>query len=692
MDKQFIKHKTYPDDTLNYAPTVCFRKQFIAEEKGNYTLSFCALGIGYCYINGQRISDDLFLSPVSDYRKTLWYNTYDVTPLIKEGENEIFMEVGNGFYNEGIETVWGHHKAAWRGQPTICLSLCVNDKEIVKADESWQSTLSKRTVYNQLRSGEHFDARIQEESDWQAAELNKQPLQGVLRLCDCQPITEKERLVPISIQKSKRGWIFDFGKNISGYAEIAIQEDSGVEVTLAYAEELNEDGELELNGLDIYQQAPFQVDKLICNGEKVVWKPQFTYHGFRYVEVVGLQKKPTMSLLTAIFTCQKVERTAEFSCSDEGLNKLYEAGMLSTQCNMFYSLTDCPTREKLGWTNDAQASLPQLMFNFDSHKLLKKWLIDICETQNAEGDLAGIAPSPDWGYGDGPVCNGIIFVLPYLLKKYYGDEETVKQALPYMKKYYAYLKASMGKTWLGDWTGATNLETPIPFIEDIYWFMFSAILCQLGEDYVEENQQAKKKLETYIQDGKCTVDTQTAISALIVLGIGDKGHLGQQLVERIVKDDTHLHCGMFGVQFLYKALDVIGQGDLAYALIMNKTAPSFYDWLQRGATTLWETFDESAKTKSKNHHMFSNVIYFLTESICGVRWHTKNVFEIKPSFLSILSFAKCERKTKEGKIAVVWERTENGIVLKITATGDITARYCMDEIYNEEKVFLINRV
>ena len=689
MKKQFIKHKTYPEDNLHYAPTVCFRKRFIIDKKGEYTLSFCALGMGYCYINGQRITQDLFLSPVSDYRKTLWYNVYDVTAFIQEGENEIFVEVGNGFYNEGIETVWGHHKAAWRGQPTVCLSLCVDGVEIVATDESWQSTLSKRTIYNQLRSGEYFDSRIKEESDWQPAELNTVQPQGRLRLCDCQPIVEAERLSAVAIHQSKRGWIFDFGKNISGYAEISIQAESGVEITLAYAEEIDANGELQLNGLEIYQQAPFQVDKLICNGERVVWKPQFTYHGFRYVEVLGLQNEPTMSLLTAIFTRQSLNRRSEFLCSDDGLNKVYAAGILATQCNMFYSLTDCPTREKLGWTNDAQASLPQIMFNFDSHKLLKKWLVDICETQNAEGDLAGIAPSPDWGYGHGPVCNGIVFVLPYLLKKYYGDEQAVAYALPFMKKYYAYYETHLGASWLGDWTGATNLETPISFIEQVYMFMFSAIFHQLGENYAEQETQAKVSLEKYLVDDRCSIDTQSAISALIVLRIGDKATLAQQLVERIAKDNNHLHCGMFGVQFLYKALTMIGRADLAYKLIMNKTAPSFYDWLSRGATTLWETFDETAKTKSKNHHMFSNVLYFLTEGICGICWRSKNVFEIVPSFISTLNFAKCNRKTETGELSVEWKRTENGVVLKIQTSGDLTAIYKLEKIYNGEKTFLI---
>ena len=689
MRKNFICHNIYPQDNLTYAPTVCFCKKFYVEKTEKTILSFCALGIGYCYLNGKRICGDLFLSPVADYRKTLWYNVYDVTHLMQNGENELFVEVGNGFYNEGIETAWGHHKAEWRGNPTISLSLCVNGEEILTTDDSWESTLSKRTVYNQLRSGEYFDSRVKEESDWQAAVYNLQPPKGEFRLCDCQPIVEAERIVPISIHKSKNGWVFDFGKNISGYAEISIVEESGAEITLAYAEEIDEQKELKLNGLDNYQKAPFQTDKLICNGEKVVWKPQFTYHGFRYVEVQGLQNKATVSLLTAIFTCQAVGKIADFSCSDETLNKLYAAGILATQNNMFYSLTDCPTREKLGWTNDAQATCQQFMFNFDSEKLLKKWLRDICETQNAEGNLAGIAPSPDWGYEYGPVCNGIVFVLPYLLKKYYDDDSSVKYALPYMKKYYDYFITHLGTSTLRDWTGAGHLGTPLAFIEKAYALMFTSIFNRLGENYAVEERTARTALQKYIENERCTVDEQTAISTLIVLDVGNKEKLGKQLVERIAKDENHLHCGMFGIQFLYKALTEIGRADLAYEMIMNKTAPSFYNWLSRGATTLWETFNENAKTASKNHHMFSNLLYFFTEGICGIRWQSKNVFEIQPNFIPALSYAKANRRTKDGVIYVEWKRTENGIALKVETKGGTTAAYNAETIRNSERTFLI---
>ena len=398
MEKQFIKAKNYKEDGVSYAPSVCFRKKFALKKSGRYTLSVCALGFGYVTVNGEKVAEDLFLAPVSDYRKTLWVNEFDVTKLLKDGENEIFVEVGNGFFNEGIETVWGHYKAAWRGEPTLCLSLANDGKDVVKTGEDWEAALSTKTVFNELRSGEYFDARGGE-LHFENAVQNQTPPTGEFRLCDCEPILEAERILPTDISKSKDGWIFDFGKNISGYAELCACEEAGRELTLKYAEEIDETGELQINGLNVFQKAPFQTDKVICNGEKLVWKPKFTYHGFRFVEVIGLQNPPTEEMLTAIFIKQALERRGEFTCSDETLNKIYAAGIAATESNLFYSLTDCPTREKLGWTNDAQASLEQFLFNFGGEKLLKKWIVDICDTVNADGDLAGVAPSPDWGYG-----------------------------------------------------------------------------------------------------------------------------------------------------------------------------------------------------------------------------------------------------------------------------------------------------
>ena len=583
MRKQFITYKSYPQEPCN-APTVCFRKRFIINNVKNAKIKVCALGIGYFYINGKLISEDLFTAPVADYRKTLWYNEYDVSELLQEGENELFAEVGNGFYNENFVSGWKHHLAKWRDNPKLCVALYVNDELFLQTDSSWESALSHTTVYNQIRSGEYYDSRYEDVNkfDWKVAELDDNPPQGVLRRCDCQPIREFDRLTPIRIIKSENGWIFDFGRTISGYAEIDVCGESGQEITIKFAEEIR-GNELDLLHQDIYLKAPFQTDKVILNGKRVVWKPKYTYHGFRYAEVIGLKNSPNEKLLTAIFVHQAMDKIGHFECSDEILNKIYKAGIASVYSNSFYELTDCPTREKLGWLNDATASLEQIIFNFDAKDFLYKWFVDICDAMTNEGALPGIVPSPDWGYGYGPLCSSIIFLLPYFAFKYYGDKEFLFNALPYMRRYYAFQKENIGKSSLADWSGGFATNTPVVFVDVVYMYIFTRIFKLLDEmqglpvnkEIDADYKRWKEYLESRISYGKCSILEQSVIAALIILDIGDTEELGKQLVQIIEYWDGHMHVGMFGVQFLYRALTKIGRADLAYSMITNPTAPSF---------------------------------------------------------------------------------------------------------------------
>lgn len=698
MRKSFIKNSRYPMYALGIGPTVCFKKVFNVQEKGHFILEVCALGIGYCYLNGNLVHEDLFISPISDYRKTLWFNRYDITSLIKKGENELFVEVGNGFYNEGFESVWNHYKAKWRGEPTLSLSIYRDGQELIVTDESWISTLSKKTFYNELRSGEYFDSRVEVETGWQKAVINDDVPQGILRLCECEPIREMEYLPAVKYWKSKQGYIFDFGRNISGYVEIDITEENGREVILKHLEEIDENGELKDTGLSIYLKALFQTNKIICNGKRVVWKPRFSYHGFRYVEVIGLTHEPNLSLLTAFFVHQSVEQIADFSCSDETLNKIYKAGIASTKANMFYSLTDCPTREKLGWLNDAAASLEQIMFDFDAKKLLYKWFVDICDSINEKGAVSGVVPSPDWGYDHGVLCSSIVFLLPYMAYKYYGDKEFLLNALPHMRRIYANQKVNMRKSTLGDWGCGLGTHTPVIFVEITYMYIFTLIfkltdeLQGLPVDVDNEKDCARWKdfLEKQIDFGKCSILEQSAFAVLIMFELGDCESLGKQLMKVIDYWDGHIHAGMFGLQFLYKALTKMGRADLAYSMITNPTAPSFKVWMDEGATTLYETFEENPRTISKNHHLYSNVLYFFIEGICGLQWQAKNVFNVEPNYIPQLSYAKCQRVTQDGGVWVEWRKTETGVKLWIKTTGETVAFYGQERVENEEKVFVVS--
>ncbi|MBP5467598.1 MAG: family 78 glycoside hydrolase catalytic domain [Clostridia bacterium] len=680
------------------SPAVLLRKKFHLNKKnGRYTVKVCGLGYGVYYLNGIIITSDVLITPVSDYRKTLWYSEYDITSLIKDGENVFFAKLGNGFYNENFESAWHYNNVEWRTIPCLWAEIYENDKLVLMTDDSWKGRFDPATFYNQLRSGEYYDSRKElsaeninfDDVEWENACFAAKQPQGKLRLCFGPTIKECEKLYPTSVYKNINGIVFDFGRNISGYVEITVSGRSGDEITLSYAEEIYEDNTLKLNGLGIYYPSvPCQVDKFICNGKTTHWKPKFTYHGFRYVQVSGLTNETDIKDITALFVHQDIDRISDFYCSDESINKLYQAGIASTFSNMFYSLTDCPTREKLGWLNDAQASLGQIMLNFDCENFFKKWIVDIIDTMHSDGNISGIAPSPDWGYDYGVVTNAAIITIPYMLYKYKSDNLTIRDAFPYMDKYYKYHCNNIGNSNLGDWTGAKNLNTPVEFIDLTYAFIFSEILSKTakiaGADsniYQSNVKKYKSEIEKkYFNGGKCLIEEQTPLACAIVLNFGDREKISEQLINAVKNKDKHIACGMFGIQFLYKALFEINAADLWYEMILNKTAPSFKVWTDKGATTLFETFDESAKTISRNHHMFSNVIEEFITQILGIKVidAEKGRFEISPAVISKLNFAKGFIKIpyrKNATINVEWSTVSKERKIKITASGDIYVSY-----------------
>lgn len=693
----FISIQHNKERSLFDSPAFLFRKVF-SLNKGNskLTLKVCGLGYGVYYINGKEITSDKFITPVSDYRKTLWFSEYDVTDYCVEGGNVFYAKLGNGFFNENFESGWSHNKAEWRNDPCLWMELYQDDLCILKADNTFKACVDKATYYNQLRSGEYYDSQRElhaelvefDDSQWQNAVILGNSPQGTLRRCFGPTIKECAKFDPVAVLKNNDGYVFDFGYNISGYAEIVVCDDAGKAITLSYAEEINDDNSLKLNGLGIYYSSvPCQVDKLICNGQLVAWKPQFTYHGFRYVQVSGLSNIDVVKSITAYFVHQDVPQVSRFCCSDETINKIYEAGIRSTQSNMFYSLTDCPTREKLGWLNDTQASLGQIMYNFDCTEFFEKWYQDICDSMRINGNVAGIAPTPDWGYEYGVVTSGAVITLPYMLYKLKGDKKLLETALPYMEKHYGYHCNNIGKSMLGDWTGADNLSTPIEFIDLICAYMFSSIISNSKtalnlpcQNYVADIQKYKSLLlDKYFINGKCKLNEQTALSASIVLNLGNKDIVSQQLVQAIGEKGNHIACGMFGIQFLYKALFQIGRADLWLKVIENDTSPSFKIWMDNGATTLYETFDETARTISRNHHMFSNVIEEFITEILGIKVLNveKMQYTVSPAKIKAIEFAKGGIKLPQhnAEINVAWKNNERGREITVQVDGNVEVFY-----------------
>lgn len=696
---KFIKANT-PFVMEKSADAPIFRKKFSLDKiPPKATIYVCGLGFGYYRINGKKVSNDLFTAPISNYEKTLWYNVYDVTNLLKEGENVISVILGNGFFNESIPNVWNLHKADWRDNPKFILKLESDTQDLVVSDESWKCMPKSATICNELHLGETFDARLYDEnvfntdyddSMWEYAVIDSNPPKGTLRECKCEPIRECGIYNPVDIIKTTDDtFIYDFGQNISGYSRVKIKGESGHKITLYHTEAITADNKPDDRQASMYHYPTckkIQFDEIICSGKEITWSPMFTYHGFRYVEVSGIQS-PDEIEICSIFTHQDIKRRSHFDCSNQNLNKLFEMGIMSTYSNTFYAITDCPTREKLGWCNDSQSSAEQFLTNFEMENLLEKWLIDIYDAMKPSGQLPGIVPTPAWGYewGNGPVSEGILFEIPYRIYIHTGNIKPLINSIPYFERYLKFIDSKYGEEYgLDDWAGPepreewvkSSVVNAILQIKFIGVTILAKELACMDATALKAEYEEKKKayIEKYLdQSGRCRVNKQTAVAMTIFFDLyNDLEPLKLQLKELVEKENFHHTCGMVGLRYLYEALDICGLSEYSYKIITAKGYPSYMDWVESGSTTLYEMWDMNL---SQNHHMYSHFMSYLMKTAIGINILEPGYkkIEIKPVFFENLSYAKGHIDTPRGRVAVDWRKENDKIYLKVEIPETLSA-------------------
>ena len=716
----FIKpDEVFDPKDCSYAPML--RRRFSLKSKPKKaTLSVAGLGYGCYFLNEREVTEDRFIAPFGDYRKTVWYTTYDVTDKLCKGENIFAVMLGNGFYNEAIGTAWDFDLAEWRDLPKLILSLECDGEEILASDERWVYSMRSPVIFNQLREGEHFDARLYDadwkslgynDSDWRPVRIDDTPPSGVLRECSCEPIREICELAPVEIQKiGVKRFVYDFGRNISGYARLSVNQKSGDTIVLRFAEQIHEDGTPRFNDMDnphYFKRGEFARDVFICSEKPLKWKPHFTYHGFRYVEVQGLEdENARKEALTAIEVHQDIEARASFRCSDDLMTKLFLLGQRATLSNIFYMPTDCPTREKLGWMNDSQSSTDQFLTDFALEGVLTKWWQDILDAQTEDGMLPGIVPTPKWGYhwGNGPVSEGTLFEIPYRIYLHTGDDTLLKRGLPYFKKSLAYFDSRRDENGdilygLDDWAAPCAEEEKVgcAFINRVLYIkclgitLLAAERCGADTAALEKafTQEKKIAMERYLSaDGTCTIDKQTAVAMMIYFDLYDDiAPLSAQLARLVEEKAFHHECGMVGLRYLYIALNKAGLAEYAYKIITAKGFPSYRAWVEDGATTLYEYWDS---TTSKNHHMYSDFMSWMIKTVLGIAPQLDAPgfakAEITPFFFKDLDFAEGECNTVRGRIFVRWEREGQRIRLTVYAAKGIEAFLCGEKIPTGEKI------
>lgn len=671
-------------------------------------------GIGYNVplLNGQRIGDHLLDPAFTRYDKSVLYSTYDVSENIRPGENVLGVVLGNGWYNMFTKDVWGFDHAPWRNEPALLAQLEIifedGSKQIIVSDESWKVAPGP-IVFNSIRQGESYDAG-KETPGWDKAGFDDkrwyQPQEvggpaGKLKAQMIQPVKATEHLVPKTITQPQPGlYVFDLGKNIAGFAELKIEAPAGTEITLRYGERLSKDGRVDQQDIGQHVENHIvQTDKYICKGKGIeIWHPSFVYHGFQYIEVNGLPGKPGKETITGIILHTAMESAGSFDCSNKLFNSIQQAALNSYQSNFMGYPTDCPQREKNGWTGDAHLAAEMGLYNFKGQNAYTKWLGDIADEQRPSGEVPAIIPTSGWGYfwGNGPAWDNALILIPWYLYQYSGDQRILQQMYPHIKLYVDYLGTKADnhliKIGLGDWAPAKT-KTPAEVTSTAYYYVDAVLLSKMAgifgnaldqKKYTALANQIKEAFnkQYYHENGIYDQGSQTALACAIYQGLSDD-HLEKTvsaLVSAVKDRDDHLDCGILGTKYLLHALSDHGRSDVAYKIVNQRTFPGWGNWIEQGATTLWEQWDGS---ESHNHIMFGDVSAWFYKNLAGISPDSaqpgfKRIL-FQPYFSEDLTWVKAIHQSMYGEIAADWTRENNYIKYKITIPANTTGEIILPQ-------------
>ena len=672
------------------SPALEFRKDFLLDTLNNAKIKICGLGYFYLLINGKKVGDDVLSPLYSQYNKHVYFNEYDINSYLKLGKNTIAIILGDGFYNQTTHDTWNFYEAEFRDVPKLYLSITIDDKEVLTSDESFKSRISKTYYHSAVRTGEWYDARYEDgfekeeydDSSWDNS-VFVEPPKGVLLKNEMPLIKECETYKPTSTWKSVNGYILEFPYCMSGYVGFSLKSFRDNTLKIRYADRLTCDRELDQSNINPYvldTKEYFSTDIYTFKSNEVeTHKPLFVYHGFKYIEVVGLNEIDKDDF-TAYFVHTDLKKIGDFISSSEMLNWLYDAGVRSFLSNYHSIPTDCPHREKNGWTNDAWLSSNYSVILYDMKESYKKFIQDLVDTQNSEGNISNIAPNSKWGYvwGCGPSTAICLFYIPYVIYMETGSEELFNIIFEAGKKYILFglsKKRENGliQYGLGDW----NQPKTIPksqimsnvLSDSCYFYIILKIFSVISKhksDYsfnkLCEDESALLKdriLNEFVDDDVVDNDTEGALSIVLYANIIDddlqKHKILNKLIKKIEENNYLATVGIFGMEAMFRVLEKYDRDDVLYKLLMQDKYPSYGYMKKCGATTIWESFEGDVHA-SLIHHMFNQPITFLFRHIgglinIGIGYDS---FIVKPYIFEKNCSSNVYKITKYGKIAISW--------------------------------------
>ncbi len=711
LRKKFIKAtNTYGSFDVHVNAPYLRRSFELDFEAASAQLSICGLGFYRLFLNGTEITKGALAPYISNPDHYCYYDVYDVSEHLQAGENVIGILLGNGFMNPFGGAVWNFDKAEWRGAPRVALELTAQGegKEfMLEADERFK-VHSSPILFDEFRMGEQYDANLEipgwnlpgfDDRGWKNAIWAQAP-RGVLKKCEAEPILVQKRIKPVSVTKCEDGYLYDFGENTAGLTELHIAADPGQKIVLWHGEILK-DGRF-YNGNIIFRDSRFEFYKeynqktvyIAKGGEKEVHIPSFTYYGFRYVLVQGVKEEQAgEELLTCLVMNSDLRHIGGFSCSDETANTLFGMVQRSDLANFYYFPTDCPHREKNGWTGDASMSADHMALLYDVEKSWREWLANIRKSQNDAGALPGIVPTAGWGFdwGNGPAWDSVLFNLPYMLYKYRGNTEVIAENAHAMLRYLEYILTRRSDDGtvaigLGDWVpvgkNPEEYDAPLAVTDSIMVMdmakkaseMLRAIGYARPSEFAENvYRDMRDAIRNHLIDfrtmevaGTC----QTSQALALYYGVFEKNEektAFANLLRYIHQKNDSFDCGFLGMHVLFHVLSDHGQGELAYHMITKKEYPSYGYLLDCEDTAMPERIVPPGENDdSHNHHFMGDIARWFMTRVAGLYVADDTHVKIRPDFISSLTFARAYYELPAGRVEVSWEKKGDFYEVKVS--------------------------
>lgn len=715
------------DDTqVNSVPPLpIFRHDFAAGKPiARATLFISGLGQQETFLNGQPVTRAVLTPGWTDYRKTIFYDTFDVTSLLKRGKNTVGVMLGNGMYNvQGLRGRYTKFVGSY-GQPKLIAELRIHyadgSNAMVASDGTWKVTAGP-IVFSSIYGGEDYDARkLPEgwarpgfrEEEWKPV-LPVDGPGGQLRSERLTPVEPERTYAPIHVARTSPGVsVYDLGQNLAGRPAIALSGPAGASVSILPGELLDASGRVSQQSQNASPQAPVIFHYTLSGHGEEQWSPQFTYTGFRYAEVSasGSGELPAIKSFVAQALHDAAPVDGSFTSSDDLLNRIHKLIDAAIENNMVSVLTDCPTREKLGWLEQTHLAATSILYNYDLSALYRKMARDMRDAQLPSGMVPAIAPEvvaflDDAGnntdFRDSPEWGSAMILSPWTAYTFFGDTQVLRDNYDAMELYANYLQSRMQdgliSYGLGDWydigpadpgvsqlTGKGMTATAIYFQDLTALARIAAILNKPADAARFSSRAASVKASINAQlfhPGSDSYDrgSQTANAMALALGLVPDGHVEgvlNNLVADIRKHDNHVTAGDIGFHYVVRALTDHGRSDVLYDMLKRTDSPSYGYQLKHGATALTEAWDANP-TSSQDHFMLGHAEEWFYRGLAGIDFNLDRERDrriwIRPQIAGDLTSAAAEYKSVLGPIRSGWKRYGDTLRLDVSIPPGATA-------------------